>query len=449
MESQQRVVGKGRVSFWDLSRYFVPLAIQSASQSFTYPLLASLASRGTGGLSNYAGLAQANGIMFILGTLGAGLVTTGMVFAVTREGFARFLRLNTLLLGIAITLQALMCIPALAHWVFHGLIGLPASIEHPAYLALLASIPLALLFFLRTPYQVVLYTHNQTALASGATLFRIVATLLLIPPFLSAHLVGVVWATMAQTITVAGEVLISWYFARRYIAELPKCAEQPVSVRQQAAFCLPLSAGGVFLSISGPVLAAMIMHTAQPERVLQSFYLASGLANPAAAAASRVQTVVLTYLHKVRRESSLIGFALCMGVLLGSMPLLFLLPGLRALYYQSLQNCPADLLPLVSISGIGLLFLPLSMALRAFVEGKAALYQQPLAILVGQVVFLAALSGTAVLCIVSHISGCLLAPISLLAADLCAAGIVWYLTRRRLAIQAGERMMAAAPVENC
>jgi len=68
-----------------LTVFFLPLALQAASQSLSYPLVAMVAAHGEGGALNLAGVAQSNIIMFMVGTLGAGLVTAGMVFARTRK----------------------------------------------------------------------------------------------------------------------------------------------------------------------------------------------------------------------------------------------------------------------------------------------------------------------------------------------------------------------------
>ena len=55
------------VSHWKLARFFIPLAIQAASQALSYPLVAMVASRGPGGPLNLAGLAQSTTVMFFLG----------------------------------------------------------------------------------------------------------------------------------------------------------------------------------------------------------------------------------------------------------------------------------------------------------------------------------------------------------------------------------------------
>ena len=177
-------------SNWKLTLFFVPLAIQAASQALSYPLVAMVASRGPGGPLNLAGLAQANIVMFFFGMFAISYVTTGMVYAKTREGYQRF-RLVTILTGLTvISIQAVLCIPTLAHLLFGKIIGLPPSIEQPAHITFLVSIPLQFLFFLRIPYFVVMYIGKETGKASLATIVRLILTALLSLLFCNLGLVG-------------------------------------------------------------------------------------------------------------------------------------------------------------------------------------------------------------------------------------------------------------------
>ena len=68
----------------DMGRFFVPLAIQAASQSLTYPLVASIISHGRLGTLEFAAFAQGQALMFLLGAIGRGSIPTGMVFARSR-----------------------------------------------------------------------------------------------------------------------------------------------------------------------------------------------------------------------------------------------------------------------------------------------------------------------------------------------------------------------------
>ncbi len=410
-----------QVSYGSLFRFFTPLAIQAASQSFTYPLVASIASHGMGGPVNLAGMDQAMLMMGMLGMLGAGLVTTGIVHGVTKRGFARFSQVNWAFTAIVLATMAVLSIPSLAHLWLGRVLGMPASIEHPAYQAFVASMLLQALFFLRNPYQVSLYIYGATSQASFATVTRIVGTLLLVPVFIKVGLVGPIWAVVAQAVAVSLEVILSWYLAQPYIHKLPHDAGVSATWKEMIVFTLPLSAGAFFLNVAGVMITWGIVRTPHPEQMLVAYYLAAGLAGPAAFAASRVQTVVLTTLPRVSSERKLMVFTMLVGLLMGGLPLLFLLPGLRDVYYMALQRCPLALLPLVRISALGLLLHPLLLAVRGYLEGKAAYLKQPISILIGQAVYFAALTCTTLVCLALGIAGNLLPGLSFFAANLAAA----------------------------
>jgi hypothetical protein len=380
-------------------RFFFPLAIQAASQALSYPLVAMVASRGPGGPVNLAGLAQANTIMFFLGMFAIYYVTTGLVFAKTREGFQKF-RQVTLLTGLAaVGLQAALSVPSVSHFLFSELIGLPAAIEQPARITLLASIPLQFLFFARIPYFVVMYQKKAAGRASLATIGRILFTAALSPLFCLRGWVGPVWAVACLTLPVAFETLLCILFAAPYRRGLPPAADEAPRGRDIFLFNLPLSAGGYFLSLSAVILGAFMARAADPVRTLPAYYLALGLANPLAFAATRLQTLVLVYPPREPSDRSTLRFAAAAGAVLGMLPLLFILPGLAELYYVKLQRLnPADL-ALVRATALSLISFPFSVAIRAQSEGLAAWKHRPLSVMSGHACFMAAviLSGFAAL----------------------------------------------------
>ncbi|MEJ2283705.1 MAG: hypothetical protein P8X85_08950 [Desulfobacterales bacterium] len=374
---------------WTLVRFFVPLAIQAASQALCYPLVAMVASRGPGGPLNLAGLAQANIVMFFFGMFAISFVTTGMVFAKTREGYRKF-RQVTLVTGLAvIIIQATLCIPLPAHFIFAGLIGLPPSIEQPARITFLVSIPLQFLFFLRIPNFVVMYIGKSTGKASLATIGRIALTAILSPLFCALGLVGPVWAVVCLTIPVAVEVVASRILAIPFLRSLESSAESPPRAREIFWFTLPLSIGGYFLSVSAIILAGFIARAADPGRILPVYYLALGLANPMAFAATRIQTIVLAFPPQSHGDRRTLHFALAAGFVLGFVPLIFALPGLIEFYYVKLQKLSLQDLQLVRLTAISLIFFPFAVAIRAQSEGLAAWQKKPLAVLTGHAFFMA------------------------------------------------------------
>ena len=371
-----------------LTRFFVPLAFQAASQALSYPLVAMVASRGPGGPLNLAGLAQSTSIMIFLGMFGITYVTTGMVYATSREGFQKF-RDVVLVTGlVVIAVQAALCFPWPAHWLFGNLIGLPPSIESPAKITLLASIPVQFLFFLRTPYLVIMYIGKATGKASIATIGRIAITALLSPLFCILELVGPVWAVVCLTLPVALECLVARLFADPFIKALQPTASNPPKAGEIFWFNLPLSIGGYLLSISAIIMGAFIARAPDPERVLPICYLALGLANPVAYAATRIQTTVLAFPPARLKDRLTFRFALGAGAVLGLLPLIFTLPGLIDLYYVTLQKLKPEDLELVRITALALIFYPFSVAVRAQSEGLAAWLKKPSTVMAGHAIFL-------------------------------------------------------------
>ena len=371
-----------------LTGFFIPLAIQAASQALSYPLVAMVASRGPGGPVNLAGLAQSNTVMFFLGMFAVSSITTGMVFAKTHEGYKKFcimIRATGLLI---IGIQAFLCIPAVSHLLFARIIGLPPSIEHPAQITLISCIPLQFLFFFRIPYFVVMYVRKATGKASMATIARIILTALLSPLFCILGLVGPVWAVVCLTIPVALEALISGIFAIPFIRSLEPGETKPPTVREIFVFNIPLSVGGYFLVASAIILAAFIARAPDPDRTLPIYYLALGLANPMSFAATRIQAVVIAFPPRSRQDLQTIRFCLAAGTFLGLIPLMFILPGMAELYYVKLQKLNLTDLNLVRMTAAALIFFPLSVAIRAQSEGLAAWLKKPTTVLTGHGMFM-------------------------------------------------------------
>jgi hypothetical protein len=344
-----------------------------------------------------------------------------MVFAKTRQGYQKF-RLVTLLTGFTVVIiQAILCTPVLAHFIFGYIIGLPATIEQPARIGFLASIPLQFLFFLRIPYFVVMYIGKATGKASLATIGRITLTALLSPLFCYLGLVGPVWAVVCLTIPVAIEVLMSRVFADPFLKSLESSPQSPPGALEIFWFNLPLSIGGYFLSVSAIILAGFIARAPDPDRILPVYYLALGLANPMAFAATRVQTIVLAFPPQSRKDRRTLYFALSAGLILGLLPLTFSLPGLIEFYYVNLQKLNPRDLELVRWTAVSLIFFPFSVAIRAQSEGLAAWQKKPVAVLTGHALFLTTIVTTGFSLLQFGVPGHLIGPVGLTLGSLASS----------------------------
>ena len=148
------------------AKFYIPLLVQAFSQSLTYPLVASIVSHGENGVVDLAAFAQGQAVMFMIGALSGGLVTTGMVFGRDAGGFRQFKRLNLAMCSALATLQALVCLPPFDTFIFKGLLGLSSSMAATARETLFLCIPLQIIFFMRNPGFVALYNARASAVAN-------------------------------------------------------------------------------------------------------------------------------------------------------------------------------------------------------------------------------------------------------------------------------------------
>ena len=376
---------------WRAAKFYIPLLIQAASQSLTYPLVASIVSHGKSGVVDLAAFAQGQAVMFMIGALGGGLLTTGMVFGRDAEGFRQFKRLNAWMCVALAILQALACLHPFDKFVFHSLLGLDAPMAETARQVLFFSIPLQVFFFLRNPGLVALYNARASAAANWATLCRIVLTACLTPLFVRLGWVGHLMGTLAMTVPVLVETVLAQWLATPYIRGLGPGVEKPASLRTQLLFTIPLSFGGVLLAGAAFMVGAFIARAAEPARMLPIHYVTMGVVNPVGFAALRMQAVVLAFPPRGSRDHAVFKFALVAGLLLAVFPLVGQIPAVANWYFGQIQNVPSADIPLATRAMLLISVLPIIQSLRGHAEGLAAWRKRPNAILAGQAMNLASL----------------------------------------------------------
>ena len=83
---QSDAVREAKFSVGNVTRFYVPLLLQGFSQSLAYPLVAGIVTHGELGVDALTAFSQGQMVMFMIGAIGGGLVTTGLVFAKTWMG---------------------------------------------------------------------------------------------------------------------------------------------------------------------------------------------------------------------------------------------------------------------------------------------------------------------------------------------------------------------------
>ena len=377
------------------TRFYLPLLLQAFSQSLTYPLVGAIASRGVFGVDELTAFTQGQIVMFFIGAIGGGLITTGMVFARTRTGYVAYRALNAWMMLALLGVQAACAVGPAGRWIFETLFNLPPHLAAIARRTLLFGMAMQAGFFIRNVPLVALFNARASAAANWATVVRIAATFACSLTFPHLGWTGANWALTALTAGVMLELLLSWLFARRYVRELPDGDGAPV--REQFAFTMPLSFGSALLSFSPVVIAMFVGRSANATDMLGVHYVTLGIANPVSYAALRMQTVAIQFPPEYPGDRRLLKFAVVSGLLLGLGPFVLSLPGPGTWYYGTCQNIPPHMLgTALLMSGI-YTFIEVIHAVRGRIEGIAAWRKRPRAVMAGQIAYFATLTGTAAL----------------------------------------------------
>ena len=341
--------GYSKFGVGSVTRFYIPLLLQGFSQSLAYPLVAGIVTHGQHGVDALTAFSQGQMVMFMIGAIGGGLITTGLVFAKTWMGYVAFKRLNALMMATLLAVQCVVAMPPFSGWIFSGLFNLPDELAHMASRTLLFAAVMNGLFFLRNVPMVVLFNNLDSAKANYATLIRLVVTFALAVCFPRLGLVGPWWGLTALTFGVGVELAATWLFARPYVARLPNRPKTenarslpniPRLTLEQFRFTLPLSLGGFLLMLSPVAIAAFVGRTADPKDMLAIHYVTLGVANPVAYAALRMQTVAIKFPPEYAGDRRLLAYSVVAGLLLGVVPLAFSTPLVGAWYFGSYQNVP-------------------------------------------------------------------------------------------------------------
>ena len=423
-----------KFSVGSVTRFYVPLLLQGFSQSLAYPLVAGIVTHGEHGVDALTAFSQGQMVMFMIGAIGGGLITTGLVFAKTWMGYVAFKRLNTLMMSALLAVQCVAALPPFSDWIFSGLFALTPELAEIASRTLLYGVVMNGFFFLRNVPMVVLFNNLESAKANYATVIRLVVTFALAVAFPQMGLVGSWWGLAALTFGVGMELVATWLYARPYVARLPNRPQSegapslpsiPRLTLEQFRFTLPLSLGGFLLMLSPLVIAAFVGRTADANDMLAIHYVTIGVANPVAFAALRMQTVAIKFPPEYAGDRRLLVYAVAAGLLLGVVPLVFSTPLVGGWYFGTYQNVPPRVVGTARLA-IGIYSLiSVIHAVRARVEGLAALAKRPKAIMAGQIAYTASLFTVCSILLPLGVPGWAMAVTAIFIAPVCVTATIY------------------------
>ena len=394
--------GGKRTPLYRVLFFFLPLAVLAVSQSLTYPLVGSIVSRGRLGEQEFTAYAMGQQVLFFLGSVGFGLITTAMMFCRNRRGYRNFLRMNQ---GIALTaalLQGLACLPPFNRWVFGGILGLEGEMAVIARNSLALCIPLQYIFFLRNPYLGTLFVEKQSWMTNIATGIRIALAVVFARQFPVWHLTGYFWGVVANTIPVILETVVTYLFARPFLRRLPAepAPGEPVATPgRQLRYTLPLSCGGTLLSLSPILVSTFLSRSPDPFTFRPIHFFVIGICNPISYSALKMQTVTVAFPPKTQGLRRIFAFGLVVGLILAALPLLASFSQtLTHAYFCVYQKLPESSLGMARTALAVTAVLPIVFALRGHAEGLAAVSFRTDIVMFGQILYFCALAGMLALC---------------------------------------------------
>ena len=377
------------------TRFYIPLLLQAFSQSLTYPLVASIVAHGEYGVKTLTAFAQGQTVMFMIGALGGGLVMTGMVFGKTLSGYRSFIRLNTWMMTVLLTVQMFLTLPPFDALIFQRLLNLPPELAAIASQTMRWGVVMQAAFFLRNVPLVVLFNNRASFEANIATMIRILLTVASPYLFIKLGWTGAMWGLAATTGPCIVEYVLSHLFARKYVKKLKsedsRAAEGDDGALRQFNFTLPLSLGGFLLASSPFLVAAFVGRATEGVAMLAIHYVTIGLANPVSYGAFRMQAVAIQFPPEYRGDWRLVRYAACAGAILGIIPLFVALPRVGDWYFQVVQNLPQEHVHLARVLMCCYAVWPIFQCVRGHAEGYAAWCKHPTAVLCGQLAHISVL----------------------------------------------------------
>ena len=426
-----------KFSIVNVTRFYVPLLLQAFTQSLTYPLVAGIVTHGEFGVNALTAFSQGQMIMFMIGALGGGLVMTGMVFARTWYGYVSFRRLNAIMMVVLLALQCVPTIAPLNRWLFEGFFALPPELAATARWTLLFGVVMNGSFFLRNVPMVVLFNNYESGKANNATFIRIAVTLVCAAVFPKLGWVGAGWGLFALTLGTCVELLVTWLYARPYVAKLPNRPDETSKLPnlqtsqtfsltwEQFHFTLPLSLGGFLLMLSPLIIAAFVGRTANSTDMLAIHYVTLGVANPVAYAALRMQAVSIQFQPEYEGDRRLLVYAVIAGLCLGVIPFLFSLPFVGNWYFGHYQNVPERILDTARLAIFIYSFICIIHTVRGRIEGIAAARKRPKAVMAGQIFYTVGLFATCAVLTPLGCAGWSIAVSAIYVAPICATVAIY------------------------
>ncbi|MCF6269682.1 MAG: hypothetical protein L3J41_08230 [Melioribacteraceae bacterium] len=215
MPNRKKLTYKAILIFW------LPLALTWLLMSAEGPFLASIIARMPEPKFNLAAYGVAFSFALIVEAPVIMLLSASTALVKDYFSFQKLRNFTYFLNGIITLFMVVLLIPSIFEFIAIDLIALPESVEKITYWAFVALLPWPAAIGYRRFYQGILIRNNLTRFVTFGTvvrLFTMLATTILL--FFFINLDGAVIASIALSVGVMVEAIVSKYFSRNVLAKI-------------------------------------------------------------------------------------------------------------------------------------------------------------------------------------------------------------------------------------
>lgn len=361
------------------------------------------------------------------------LLSTSTTLAKDRQRYEQISRFVWYLLAWVTVAHAAIVLTPLYGVVAETLLGVKADVAAAARAGLIILVPWSAMIGWRRYLQGILIRHGHTRAIGLGTTARVSAlAITAVGLYFFTQFPSIVIAASALTAGVATESALVHYLSRDVIARhfigAKVSAEQPLTMRQLAAFHFPLTATTMVNLLIVPLVSAGLARTDHPVLALAGFGVAGAILFLHRAVTFCLPEIVITLYKDQASVVKLRNFSLGVGACSSALILLLGVTGLdRVLFSWLIQAKP----PIAEVAHLCYLFsagAPLIDAAQAYVRGLLTAHHLTVSRLVAVLAAMAVLLGVLILGVSLRWNGPALAAsaiVSALLAELAVLSAAW------------------------
>ncbi len=303
------------------------------------------------------------------------LLATSTALARSRQNYLMLRRFTLHLIVLTTLLHALVGWTPLFDVVVRSWMGVPESLIEPVRLGMRLMLFWSAAIAWRRFKQGVMIRFGQTRFVGQGTIARLFASAGTAALLAYTGLVpGVAVGAYALSVGVIVEAVYAHWVARKLIADhFGEAAPQPdqpaLSYWALVKFHTPLAASTFLLLLAQPLVSAALARSADPERVLAAWPVASGLLFLTRSPVLALPEVIIALVDEPNGRAPLRAFCLRIGLAsLGLLALLSFTP-LARFYFHTLTGVTEDLTALAVTGGQVGFLLPLIVSLHSWFRG--------------------------------------------------------------------------------